>query len=302
LFTLTPSFARLREGARVREVPVEALAAGQIAEVRPGESFPADGAVYEGESMVDLGLLTGESRPVPLRVGDLVFSGAVDLSRVLQVSITATRRASRVGKLFALIEECSRRKAPIVLLADRIAGWFTVTAIGLFVVTLVVWLFLDAHRAVDHAVSLLIVSCPCGLGLATPFAVSVALGRAARAHIVVKGGEILERLVGKYASIQSSPAVLFLDKTGTLTDGQLTVIACCMTMKANPTLRPTTRIRSILPTASSSRSWLPCADDRGRVHRQGPPRFASAAFASPKRGVSRHVVGSACYPPRFVGS
>ena len=220
LFTLTPNFARIHEGDTVREVPVETLAAGHIAEVRPGESFPADGAVCDGDSLVNLSLLTGESRPVPVRAGDRVFSGAVNMSRVLLVRITATGRATRVGKLLALIEECSRRKAPIVQLADRIAGWFTVTAIGLAAVTLVTWLFLDPRHAVDHAVSLLIVSCPCGLGLATPFAVSVALGRAARARILIKGGEILEKLTGKRATT----GVLFLDKTGTLTDDHLTVV------------------------------------------------------------------------------
>ena len=232
LFTLTPSFARLREGDAVRDVPVEALVADQVVEVRPGESFPADGAVCTGDSLVNLSLLTGESRPVPVRTGDLVFSGAVNMSRVLLVSITATGRATRVGKLLALIEECSRRKAPIVQLADRIAGWFTVTAIGVSAVTLVTWLFLDAHRAVDHAVSLLIVSCPCGLGLATPFAVSVALGRAARARILIKGGEILEKLAGG----RSTAGVLFLDKTGTLTDDHLTVVAW-REHPANPRLR-----------------------------------------------------------------
>ena len=232
LFTLTPSFARIREGDTVREVPVEALAPEQIAEVRPGESFPADGAVCEGDSLVNLSLLTGESRAVPVRVGDLVFSGAINMTRVLLVRITATGRATRVGKLLALIEECSRRKAPIVQLADRIAGWFTVTAIGLAVVTLVAWLFIDPHRAVDHAVSLLIVSCPCGLGLATPFAVSVALGRAARARILVKGGETLEKLAGKGATA----GILFLDKTGTLTDDHLTVVEW-REDSANPCLR-----------------------------------------------------------------
>ncbi|HEX7507611.1 MAG TPA: heavy metal translocating P-type ATPase [Polyangia bacterium] len=220
LFTLSPSFARIRSGDTVREVPVEALAPGQIAEVHPGESFPADGAVCEGDSMVNLSLLTGESRPVPVHPGDIVFSGAVNMSRVLLLRITATGRVTRVGKLLALIEECSRRKAPIVLLADRIAGWFSVTAIGLAVVTLVTWLFIDPHRAVDHAVSLLIVSCPCGLGLATPFAVSVALGRAARARILVKGGDILEKIAGK----RSTAGVLFLDKTGTLTEDHLSVV------------------------------------------------------------------------------
>ena len=221
LFSLTPSFARIREGDKIREVPAVALMPSQIAEVRPGESFPADGIVSDRETLANLSLLTGESRPVPVRVGDAVFSGAVNMSRVVLVRITATGRATRVGKLLALIEECSRRKAPIVQLADRIAGWFTVTAIGLSAATLVTWLFIDPRRAVDHAVSLLIVSCPCGLGLATPFAVSVALGRAARARILIKGGEILEKLAGR----SSTAGVLFLDKTGTLTDERLTVVA-----------------------------------------------------------------------------
>jgi Cu2+-exporting ATPase len=238
LFTLTPGFARIREGDTVREVPVEALASDQIAEVRPCESFPADGAVSEGNSHVNLSLLTGESRPVPVAAGDLVFSGAVNMTRVLLVRITATGRATRVGKLLALIEECSRRKAPVVQLADRLAGWFTVTAIGMSALTLVTWLFLDARHAVDHAVSLLIVSCPCGLGLATPFAVSVALGRAARARILIKGGEILEKLAGKPTTATASAGTVFLDKTGTLTEDRLSVVEWREApTQANPMLR-----------------------------------------------------------------
>jgi Cu2+-exporting ATPase len=118
------------------------------------------------------------------------------------------------------MQECSRRKAPIVQLADRVAGYFTVGALLLFVVTLGIWYFKDAAHAVDHAVSLLIVSCPCGLGLATPFAVSVALGRAARASILVKGGEVLEKL-----SVRGGrQPTVFLDKTGTLTEPGLSII------------------------------------------------------------------------------
>ena len=249
LFTLTPSFARIREGDTVREVPVEALSPGQIAEVRPGESFPADGAVCEGDSLVNLSLLTGESRPVPVREGDSVFSGAVNMSRMLSVRITVTGRATRVGKLLTLIEECSRRKAPIVQLADRIAGWFTVSAIGLAAVTLLVWLLIDPRHAVDHAVSLLIVSCPCGLGLATPFAVSVALGRAARARILIKGGEILERL----ARGSAASGFLFLDKTGTLTNDRLDVVE----WKQSPTLA-SPRLRAWV-AALESRSAHPIA-------------------------------------------
>ncbi len=194
LFSLTPSFARLREGSDSREVPIEALKLDQIVEVRPGESFPADGEVLEGESSVDLALLTGESRPVPVNPSDKIFAGAVNVDRPLLARVTALGRETRIGKLLTLMEECAQRRAPIVKLADRMAGYFTIGAIALFVATIVGWHFVDSRRAVDNALSLLIVSCPCGLGLATPFAVAVALGRAARASILVKGGDVLERL------------------------------------------------------------------------------------------------------------
>ena len=220
LFSLTPSFARLREGHECREVPIEALKLEQIVEVRPGESFPADGDVFEGESSVDLSLLTGESRPVPISAGEKVFAGAVNVDRMLLTRITALGKDTRVGKLLTLMEECAQRKAPIVRLADRMAGYFTIGAIALFVATLVGWHFVDPRRAVDNALSLLIVTCPCGLGLATPFAVAVALGRAARSSILVKGGDVLERL----AASNRAGGTVFLDKTGTLTEPGLAVV------------------------------------------------------------------------------
>ena len=144
LFSLTPRFARIRDGAAVREISVEALAFGQIVEVRPGESFPADGVVSEGESSVNLGLITGESRPMAVSGNDAVFAGSVNMSRVLFVRVTATGQATRVGQLLAFVEACGRRKAPIVHLADRMAGWFTVVAMGLFALTLGAWLFIES--------------------------------------------------------------------------------------------------------------------------------------------------------------
>lgn len=220
LFSLTPAFAHLREGDDTRDVSIESLQPGQLVEVRPGESFPADGAIVDGKSSVDLSLLTGESRPVTAAVDTPVFAGAVNLQRPLLVRIDATGRDTRVGKLLRLMEDCAQRKAPIVQLADRVAGYFTVGALLLFAATWLSWQFIDPHAALDHAVSLLIVSCPCGLGLATPFAVSVALGRAARASILVKGGDVLEKLSSKR---QPRP-IVYLDKTGTLTDPGLRLL------------------------------------------------------------------------------
>jgi Cu2+-exporting ATPase len=220
LFSLTPAFAHLREGEQTRDVSIDALELAQHVEVRPGESFPADGVVVDGESSVDISLLTGESRPVAVAAEGIVFAGAVNLQRPLVVQVVALGRETRVGKLLTLMDECARRKAPIVQLADRVAGYFTVAALVLFAATFVAWRFIDARHALDHAVSLLIVSCPCGLGLATPFAVAVSLGRAARASILVKGGEVLEKL----SKSRPVAPLVYLDKTGTLTESGLKLL------------------------------------------------------------------------------
>ena len=160
LFSLTPSFARRRKNDLVTEVPIEALELDDEVEVWPGEVFPADGIIVAGDSTVDLSLLTGESRPVSTRVQDKIFTGASNLERPVVARVTALGRDTRVGKLLTLMDECSRRKAPIVQLADRVAGYFTVAALGLFAVTLAVWYFKNAAHAVDHAVALLIVELP----------------------------------------------------------------------------------------------------------------------------------------------
>jgi Cu2+-exporting ATPase len=220
LFSLTPAFAHVREGEEIHDISIDALEIDQHVEVHPGESFPADGVVIEGESSIDLSLLTGESRPVAATVDDAVFAGAVNLQRPLIARVTALGRDTRVGKLLSLMDECAQRKAPIVQLADRVAGYFTVAALALFAATFIAWRFIDPGHALDHAVSLLIVSCPCGLGLATPFAVSVALGRAARASILVKGGEVLEKL----SNAGSVAPLVYLDKTGTLTESGLRLL------------------------------------------------------------------------------
>jgi Cu2+-exporting ATPase len=211
LFSLTPSFARRVEADGVQEVPIEALHAGDLVQVLAGESFPADGEVVEGESSVDQSLLTGESQPLAVGPGAKVCAGAVNVSRALRFRVEAAGAQTRAGKLMRLVEEYTQRKAPIVRLADRIAGYFVVTVVGLAALTLGVWLWLDPSQAIGHATALLIVTCPCALGLSTPLALAVAIGRAARRGILIKGGDALERL--------ARPSRLLLDKTGTITEG-----------------------------------------------------------------------------------
>lgn len=221
LFSLTPTSARLVEreeagGERVRDVPIETVWPGDLVEVRAGDSIPVDGEVVLGASSIDQSLLSGESLPVEVTPGDRVSAGAVNLSGRLRVRVQATGADTRAGRLMRLVEEGTRRRAPIVRMADRIAGWFVAAMIGLAGLTLAVWLWVDPSRAVDHATALLIVTCPCGLGLATPLAVTVAVGRAARRGILIKGGDALERL--------SRQGTIFLDKTGTITRGHLSMV------------------------------------------------------------------------------
>jgi Cu2+-exporting ATPase len=216
LFSLAPSTARLVDSEGVREVPLEALGPGATVEVRAGDSIPADGVVVEGSSTLDRSLLTGESLPEPVTAGDPVHAGTVNLGSRLLVEVRATGEDTRVGRLMRLVEEGAIRRAPVVLLADRISGWFVAIVLALAAITVGVWLKLDPERAVEHAVALLIVSCPCALGLATPLAVSAAIGRAARRKILIKGGDALENL--------ARPGHMMLDKTGTLTEGRLAVV------------------------------------------------------------------------------
>jgi P-type Cu2+ transporter len=217
LFSLTPTSARRLEEGTIVEVPIEAVRPGDRVEVRAGESIPADGSVLEGESSVDRALLTGESQPVAVGPGAAVNAGTVNLSTRLVVQVEAIGEATRVGRLMQLVEQHSRNRPPIVQFADRIASRFVRVVLAVAALTFCYWVRINPAQAVDNAVALLIVTCPCALGLATPLAVTIALGRAARRHILVKGGEVFEAL--------NRPGVVFLDKTGTLTAGRITLVA-----------------------------------------------------------------------------
>jgi len=216
LFALTPTIAHRVEGDDVHDIPIAALTPNQLVEVRAGESVPADGMVTTGSSTIDLSLLTGESRPVEVDPGDAVHAGTVNISGALRVQVTDTGEATRVGRLLRLVEEGAQRRAAVVRLADRLSAWFVAAVLVLAAATAGLWFVIDPSRAIEHTVALLIVSCPCALGLATPLAVSAAIGRAARLGILVKGGDALETL--------SRPGRMILDKTGTLTEGRLAVV------------------------------------------------------------------------------
>lgn len=217
LFALTPGTSRVvDESGAVHEVPAQALLPGMRMAVRAGETFAADGVIVSGSTRLDLSLLTGESRPIAARSGDEVFAGTVNLSAPVEVRATQTGEASRVAKLMRQVEESATRRAPVVELANRTAVWFVGVVLALALVTFVAWRVIEPSRAVDAAVALLIVTCPCALALSTPLAVSVAVGRAARMGMFVKGGDALESL--------GRTGRMYLDKTGTITEGRTALV------------------------------------------------------------------------------
>jgi Cu2+-exporting ATPase len=220
LFSVTPTVARrIAPDGTVSDVPTEALAHGDIVEVRAGDSAPADGAVVAGESRVDLSLLTGESRPVRVAIGDSIAAGSVNIASSLRVRVEATGECTRIGRLMRLVEEASHRRAAIVRLADRWGAWLLWTLLALAGITLVLWWHAGVAVAIDRAVALLIATCPCGLGLATPMAMTIAIGRAARLGMLIKGGDALQCLAnGRRAG------TILLDKTGTITLGRLSMV------------------------------------------------------------------------------
>lgn len=217
LYSLTPNGARVvGDDHAVREMPAAALLPGMVLDVRAGDTLAADGVVTEGESSLDVSLLTGESRPVGVSAGSAVFAGTLNISSPIRVRIDRAGEESRVARILRQVEESTRRRAPIVLFANRIAGIFIAIVLALAVITFVIWYQRDPSKALDNAIALLVVTCPCALAMATPLAVTVASGRAARRGIFVKGGDALESL--------SRPGTVFLDKTGTITEARTSLV------------------------------------------------------------------------------
>ena len=219
LLSLTPTNCRRvrpdSPSEAVEEVPIEAVHIGDLLEVRSGELIPADGVVAYGRGSVIAALLTGESRPVPVGVGDTVCAGARLQGATLRVRVSAVGEESRVGKLMALVRRGMQDKPNIVALTDRVAGWFVCAVSLIALVVFSAWSVVDLGRAVDHTVALLIIACPCALGLATPLSLAVAMGRAAKRDILIKSGAVLDRL--------ARTGRLLIDKTGTITRGEMRV-------------------------------------------------------------------------------
>jgi Cu2+-exporting ATPase len=219
LLTLTPTnsrrFRATRDGESIETVPIQAVEVGDLLEVRSGELIPADGVVEAGRASVMAALLTGESRPVPKQKGDYVCAGSRLAGAAIRLRVAAVGEASRVGKLMALVEQGMAEKPPVVALTDRIAGWFVGVVSLLALLVMSAWSLVDVATAIDNTVALLIIACPCALGLATPLSLSVAIGRSAKRDILIKSAAALDRL--------AMPGRLLIDKTGTITRGQMCI-------------------------------------------------------------------------------
>ncbi|OIP40091.1 MAG: copper-translocating P-type ATPase [Deltaproteobacteria bacterium CG2_30_63_29] len=217
LMHLRPEQARVLRGEREVELPVEAVAEGDVAVVRPGERLPVDGVIVRGSSQVDESLITGESLPVEKAEGDEVTGGSINGAGLLHVRTTHVGEESVLSRIIALVQGAQASKAPVQRAVDRIAAVFVPVVLVIALGTLVGWLIAGASgtEALITAVSVLVIACPCALGLATPTAMMVGTGSAARAGILIKDAESLELAHGL-------EAVVF-DKTGTLTEGRPSV-------------------------------------------------------------------------------
>ena len=219
LVDLQPKTARVLRGDEEIDVPVEAVATGDAVIVRPGERVPVDGAVVSGESAVDESMLTGESLAVSKKSGDRVIGGTINRTGAFRFAATTVGADSVLAQIVRLMRDAQGSRAPIQRLADQISGVFVPIVLSIAIATFVAW-FITAEtapavRAFSAAVAVLIIACPCAMGLAVPTAVMVSTGKGAELGVLIKGGEALQR-AGDIRTV-------VLDKTGTVTEGRPTV-------------------------------------------------------------------------------
>ena len=214
LMQLAPAEAQVVRNGTEETVPVTSLAVGDIIVVRPGARIPVDGTVTEGATSIDESAVTGESMPVPKSEGDTVTSGTLNVEGTIRFAATRVGEDTTIRRLIRLVDEASGSKAPIARLADRVSAVFVPAVIAIALIAGGVWLMMgaDTEFAFSIVISILVISCPCALGLATPVAIMVGTGRGAAHGILIKSGEALET-AGNISAV-------LMDKTGTLTEGR----------------------------------------------------------------------------------
>ena len=213
LVDLAPKTAVVLRGGVEQTIPAEQVVAGDIVVIRPGEGIPVDGVVTEGHGYVDQAAITGESIPVEKNPGDQVISATINKNGTFQFQASKVGEDTTLSQIIRLVDEASNSKAPIARLADKVSGVFVPVVIAIAIVTAIVWLIagMGFEFALSNAISVLVISCPCALGLATPVAIMVGTGKAAEMGILIKSAESLENL--------HNVDTIVLDKTGTITSG-----------------------------------------------------------------------------------
>jgi len=217
LMDLTPQFATVERDNEQIDIPVEEILIGDIILVKPGSNIPVDGKIVSGQTTIDESALTGESIPVEKKDGDNVMAATTNKTGFIKFEATHVGEDTTIAKIIELVEDANTTKAPIAKLADKISGVFVPVVIIIAIVTFIVWMFTsgDISLATSMAISVLVISCPCALGLATPVAIMVGTGKGAKLGILFKSAEALENL--------HNTDVVLLDKTGTITSGEFNV-------------------------------------------------------------------------------
>lgn len=216
LLDLQPRVATRLESGGEKIVPIRAVNIDDVVRVKPGERIPVDGVIVEGGSAIDEAMLTGESQAVMKAVDDRVSAGTINGNGMLKILVKGSLKNTALGRIISLVEEAQGSKAPIQCLADQIVPWFVAVTLLLGTSTFLFWVSSSFEVALLAATSVLIITCPCAFGLATPMSIAVASGLGAKYGILVKNGEVLETL--------SSIDQVIFDKTGTLTEGGMSVV------------------------------------------------------------------------------
>lgn len=219
LLDLQAKTARVIRDGIEQEIPIEEVLVGDIISIRPGEKVPVDGEIVEGQSAVDESMLTGESIPIDKVVGDTVIGATVNENGSLQIKATKIGKDTALAQIVKVVEDAQGSKADIQRLADRISGVFVPTVVAIAVATFLIWYFVvtpgDLRASIIPMISILVIACPCALGLATPTSIMAGSGRAAEMGLLFKGGEHLE--------LTQAVDTVVLDKTGTVTKGEPTL-------------------------------------------------------------------------------
>jgi Cu+-exporting ATPase len=275
LLSLAPPVAHRVHHGREEDTPLSHVHQGDTLRVRPGEKIPVDGRVIEGRSAVDESMLTGEPMPIEKRSGDEVIGGTVNGTGSLLMTAEKVGHETVLAQIVAVVGQAQRSRAPIQRVADVVGGWFVPAVIAVAMLTLVVWLVAqpdDPTFAFVNAVAVLIIACPCALGLATPMSIMVGVGRAARDGVLIRDAEVLETL----ATVDT----LVIDKTGTLTEGHPKLTDCIPTdaTTADELLRLAAAVeqhsehplaRAIVEAANARGMQLPAATDFDSVTGSG---------------------------------